>query len=368
MPRASYGDKFTVTVMKGEEKHTVFDLTSKVVDFKVLSGADGSPATLLVLAEEEFVAVDLTTGDNNWPVYNMPYLNPIHASSITCITHVANVNKSVYDRILAASEKSKGKNTSTKPWPIDGGSASEPEVDNARDVLITGHEDGSVKFWACSGVSLYLLTSLRTNKFFIGDDLDEPRDEDEEEESLDEEWPPFKKLGAFDPYSDDPRLAVKKVAFCGVTGKLFVGGTAGQVLLCDLCDEDSDKKEVDVIKSDLVTEKEGFTWKGHSALVIKAVPVKIAAGFQPNSIMQVTPPASINSLAFAKDYGLLAAGTAHGLVIVDTVQQVVVTSKCTLNAQGMALGLFTFSIVLFIFLSIQTLPMPTIIQCREESP
>ncbi len=195
-----------------------------------------------------------------------------------------------------------------------------------------------MKIWVCGGVALSQLTSLRTNKFFIGDDLDEPR-EDEDDEDLDEEWPPFKKLGAFDPYSDDPRLAVKKVSFCGATGRLVVGGTAGQVLICDLVDEDNDKKEVDVIKSDLVTEKEGFTWKGHNALVIKAVPVKIAAGFQPSSIMQITPPASINSLAFAKDYGLLAAGTAHGLVIVDTVQQVVVTAKCTLNAQGKKNGL-----------------------------
>ena len=38
MPRASYGDKHTVTVMKGEEKHAVFDLSSKVMDFHVMSG------------------------------------------------------------------------------------------------------------------------------------------------------------------------------------------------------------------------------------------------------------------------------------------------------------------------------------------
>ncbi len=120
MPRASYGDKFTVTVMKGEEKHTVFDLTSKVVDFEVL--VDGTrPLTLLVLAEEEFIAVDLTA--DHCPVYNLPYLNPIHASSITCITHVANVNKTVYDRIVAASDKAKSKNTTNEQWPIDGGEA-----------------------------------------------------------------------------------------------------------------------------------------------------------------------------------------------------------------------------------------------------
>ena len=40
MPRASYGDRHTVSVQQGP-KHTVFDFTSKVVDFVVLSDGDG---------------------------------------------------------------------------------------------------------------------------------------------------------------------------------------------------------------------------------------------------------------------------------------------------------------------------------------
>ena len=54
MSRASYGDKFTVTVMRQEdgeeEQHTVFDLTSKIVDFLVV---EGGPDYLLILSEEE---------------------------------------------------------------------------------------------------------------------------------------------------------------------------------------------------------------------------------------------------------------------------------------------------------------------------
>jgi len=44
-----------------------------------------------------------------------------------------------------------------------------------RDILITGHEDGSAKFWSCSGVTLTPLAIVKTSKFFMGDDLDEPR-------------------------------------------------------------------------------------------------------------------------------------------------------------------------------------------------
>ena len=97
MPRASYGDKHTVTVMKGDEKHTVFDLSSKVSDFLVMNSDSGAPISLLILTEEELVAVDLT--DDSWPVHKLPYLNPIHASAITCLTHVAQVDSQVYDKI-----------------------------------------------------------------------------------------------------------------------------------------------------------------------------------------------------------------------------------------------------------------------------
>jgi len=39
MPRASYGDRHTVSVVHGDS-HVVFDLTSEVVDFIVLCSAD----------------------------------------------------------------------------------------------------------------------------------------------------------------------------------------------------------------------------------------------------------------------------------------------------------------------------------------
>merc|ERR1712227_1089181 len=46
--------------------------------------------------------------------------------------------------------------------------------------------------------------------------------------------------------------------------------------------------------------------------------------------------ASINSLAFSNNYGLLAVGTTHGLVVLDTIQSNIVLAKCTLNAQDIA--------------------------------
>ena len=185
MPRASYSDKFTVTVMKGEEKHVVFDLSSKIIDFRLVSAAGDSsvPESLLILAEEELVAVDLT--EDAWPVHPLPYLNSIHASAVTCIAHVEDVAKEVYAKIVAAGKEDKKVKFTERPWPVSGGDAPEEEGGEPnRDVLVTGHEDGSVKVWSCGGVSLSLLAAVRTNKFFVGDELDEPppeNDEDDEE-------------------------------------------------------------------------------------------------------------------------------------------------------------------------------------------
>ena len=348
MPRASYGDKYTVTVMKnsggsenddGSEdgKHVVLDLTSKVVDFLLVPEG----RLLLVLAEEELVAVDLT--EESWPLVPSPYLNAIHASAITCLAHANDVAPEVMERLREAAAKDrrglKGQ------WPANGG-----KVDDARpkeegeDLLVTGHEDGSVKIWSCSGVSLALLATVRTNRFFVGDELDEPPPEGEDEEE-EEEWPPFRKVGHFDPYSDDPRLAVKKVAFCSKTGSLVVGGTAGQVLVLELVDPSAASIPAEdpvKVKADLVTEKEGFTWKGHQALASRDKPKKPSAfeSFSAKSVLQIFPPASINSLAVCTSWGVVAAGTAHGMVMLDCTLNCPIITKCTLNAQGIFCSCF----------------------------
>ncbi len=58
------------------------------------------------------------------------------------------------------------------------------------------------------------------------------------------------------------------------------------------------------------------------------------------SWFQISPPASINSIGFSRDWGLVAAGTAHGLVILDCFQKITILAKCTLNAHGKRLMFF----------------------------
>ena len=83
------------------------------------------------------------------------------------------------------------------------------------------------------------MCTLKTASVVTGED-DPPHDPDAD----DEEWPPFKKVGAFDPLLDDNRLVILKLALCPVTQLLVVGGAAGQVLFYDLSKDNASEPEV----------------------------------------------------------------------------------------------------------------------------
>ena len=60
------------------------------------------PHTLLILAEEELVAVDLVT--DSWPTFKLPYLGSMHSSAITCAHHVGSVPEQLWSKIVDAGE------------------------------------------------------------------------------------------------------------------------------------------------------------------------------------------------------------------------------------------------------------------------
>lgn len=76
-------------------------------------------------------------------------------------------------------------------------------------------------------------------------------------------------------------------------------------------------------------------WKGHEALTPKDGPLKLLPGYQPTTVLQMTPPAACTALALNSDWGLLAAGTAHGFTLFDYLQKKAVMSRCTLNPSDM---------------------------------
>lgn len=334
MPRANYGDRHTVSVKHGETSK-VLDLTSKVVDFFTVDKEADDPETaepvaLVILAEEELVVVDLSSDD--WPSFALPCLSSLHSSAITCTNHFCNVPQDVWDKLLDMGRK-QTLQCSTKPWPLVGGRVT-AEKPNQHDLLVTGHEDGSVRFWDASGSCLRQLLTLRTARLFGSGEgpssFHAAQDEEEEEE-----WLHFHKVGTFDPYSDDPRLAVKKVLFCLQTGRLVVAGTAGQVV-CFSFDPEESEATPEAVQLNFVGDRDSFVWKGHDALQVKNCPAKSEAGFHPDLVLQLAPPAGVTALALHSKWGLIAAGTAHGFGVLDYVQKKVVVSKCTLNPHDLA--------------------------------
>ena len=173
MPRASYGDKYTVTVQaeggenEEDDNHVVFDLSSKVVDFAVVEAEDGQPDSLIILSEEELVAVDLKVAD--WPQYEVPYLHSIHASAITCIAQATDVEAALVEDI--AKYRSVRQAVTANPWPVNGGEVANPTRPHQHHLLVTGHEDGTVRFWGVSGTIMTPLSTFKTSKFFKVDDL-----------------------------------------------------------------------------------------------------------------------------------------------------------------------------------------------------
>ena len=60
------------------------------------------PHSVIVLAEEEIVAIDLTS--EGWPTFRQPYLASLHSSAITTATHVANVPDALWTKIVDAGD------------------------------------------------------------------------------------------------------------------------------------------------------------------------------------------------------------------------------------------------------------------------
>ncbi|XP_028172774.1 lethal(2) giant larvae protein isoform X4 [Ostrinia furnacalis] len=346
MPRASYSDKYTVTVQQGE-KHVAFDFTSRVIDFFTSTPVppDGVPlqeerpdtpaqiqlqtvnqvaAALVVLAEEELVVIDLC--DPRWRPMRLPYLVSIHASAVTTAQLVDNVAANVYDNIVAAGNQQTENMYSEGAWPISGGIVEGGPPPAERQLLLTGHEDGSVRFWDVSGVAMTPLYKYTTAQLFSGEEIGENNDSQNDEE----EWPPFRRVGSFDPYSDDPRLAVKRVILCPLSGMLTIGGAAGHIVIASLKNTPN-TSEVKSVSVNIVSDRDGFVWKGHDQLTLRSGALTFPQGYQATSVVQLSPPAAVTSLAAQWEWGVVCAGTAHGLALLDAICAAPLLHKCTLN-------------------------------------
>jgi len=338
VPRASYSDKISISIIQENRNHVTLDFTSKIIEFFTVdkpnaltsgtnsaSGFNDNPQALFVLLEEEFVAIDLVS--DNWPQYKLPYLYSVHSSAVICTHYCNSVSASFYAKLVAIGNGAHLDDYSDREWPIGTGTAStgSPPLDEtqSRDLLLTGHEDGSVRFWDVTHMCMQLVYRLNTAEYFQTESAP-PEDPDEEN------WPPFRKVGTFDPYSDDPKLGIQKILMCATREILVVAGTAGQVLLMSMSEKGASECQLAQFKINIVTDVDSFVWKGHEPLAVRDS-VSLVPGYQPLALIQLYPPATVSALCLNTDWRLISMGTSHGFALFDYLQMKQLLVRCTLD-------------------------------------
>ena len=354
-PRINYSDKITISVIQGENLHVCFDFTSKIIDYFTIDKPTierqssesqqhiityDNPQALFVLLEEEFVAIDLCT--EGCPQYKLPYLYSVHSSAIICTHYVNNVSLKFYDKLKLFGNLAQDQNEiySDKEWPINSLNHCPTKQQQRKDLLLTGHEDGSIRFWDVTEMSMTLIYKLKTSDYFQTDSTSNPIDDsiDNTNNELNgdsDNWPPFRKVGTFDPYSDDPKLGIQKIFLCPQRELLVIAGTAGQVLIMNLNEQQRDIPQITPFKINLIgssPEVEScFVWKGHEPLVTRSTQMKLLPGYQLHSLIQLYPPATVSALSMSTDWQLVAMGTSHGFALFDYLTMKPLLIRCTLD-------------------------------------
>ena len=95
---------------------------------------------------------------------------------------------------------------SAREWPINGGLDTGTESCSYTELVITGHADGSVRFWDASSTTMQALYKIKTSKFFERN-----------------------KKCVVEGVEDDP-YAVTQIKMCPETKSLCVAGASAQVI------------------------------------------------------------------------------------------------------------------------------------------
>ncbi|KAM9486199.1 syntaxin-binding protein 5-like isoform 4-T4 [Clarias gariepinus] len=347
------GRRPTLTIMHGKAI-TVLEMDHPIVEFLVLCETPylnevQEPYAVVVLLEKDFIVVDLT--QSNFPIFENPYPMDIHESPVTCTAYFADCPPDIIPVLYSIGAKHKKTGYSHKEWPVSGGtwtlgSQTYPEI------IITGHADGSIKFWDATAITLQMLYKLKTSKVF--------------EKVKGSEGGRSAELVEEDPY------AVQMVSWCPQSRIFCVVGISAHVILFRFSKHDANTTitalEVrlqcdmeDVISPSDTENAVCVTDVGtHSpqppsprsntpdsvrdsipCLKVKDRMVWMPPGYQANLVIQLLwvdgePPQQITSLDINSAYGLLALGNCNGLAVVDYLQKTVVVCMSTLELYGSA--------------------------------
>ncbi|XP_005450444.1 syntaxin-binding protein 5-like isoform X9 [Oreochromis niloticus] len=353
------GRRPALTIMHGKAI-TVLEMDYPIVEFMVLcetpyNNEVQEPYAVVVLLEKDLIVVDLT--QSNYPVFENPYPMDIHESPVTCTAYFADCPPDIIPILYSIGAKHKKTGYSQKEWPISGGtwtlgSHTYPEI------IITGHADGSIKFWDASAITLQMLYKMKTSKVF--------------------EKPKPGEGRAAELVEEDP-FAIQMVSWCPQSRIFCVVGISAHIILYRFSKYDANTQIVslevrlqcdseDVISPSENENNPSFSETGsHSpqphhhhqhqhpaspgsrtpegikdsipCLKVKDRAVRVPPGYQSELVIQLLwvdgePPQQITSLDINSAYGLLAFGNCNGLAVVDYLQKTVILCMSTLDLYG----------------------------------
>ncbi|XP_023280660.1 syntaxin-binding protein 5-like isoform X2 [Seriola lalandi dorsalis] len=351
------GRRPTLTIMHGKAI-TVLEMDYPIVEFMVLCDTPYNnevqePYAVVVLLEKDLIVVDLT--QSNFPVFENPYPMDVHESPVTCTAYFAECPPDIIPILYSIGAKHKKTGYSQKEWPVSGGtwtlgSHTYPEI------IITGHADGSIKFWDASAITLQMLYKLKTSKVF--------------------EKPKPGEGRAAELVEEDP-FAIQMVSWCPQSRIFCVVGISAHIILYRFSKYDANTQIVSLEvrlqceQEDVISPSENEnnpcfsepsshspqTHHQHPAspssgtpeglkdsipcLKVKDRVVRVPPGYQAELVIQLLwvdgePPQQITSLDINSAYGLLAFGNCNGLAIVDYLQKTILLCMSTLDLYGAA--------------------------------
>ncbi|XP_041108293.1 syntaxin-binding protein 5 isoform X9 [Polyodon spathula] len=352
------GRRPCLTVMHGKST-AVLEMDYPIVDFLTLCETPypndvQEPYAVVVLLEKDLVVIDLA--QNGYPIFENPYPLSIHESPVTCCEYFADCPVDLIPALYSVGSRQKRQGYSKKEWPISGGnwglgSQSYPEI------IITGHADGSVKFWDASAMMLQVLYKLKTAKVF-----DKSRNKDDKPNT--------------DIVDEDP-FAIQILSWCPESRMLCVAGVSAHVIIYKFSKQEGTTEVVQLLEVRLqyelndVESPEGdqvpslptpgatsssqppapqsqpSTSSSSSdgirdnvpCLKVRSTPLKQSAGYQVELVIQLVwvsgePPQQITSLGVNSSCGLVVFGNSNGLAIVDYLQKTVLLNRGIIELYG----------------------------------
>ncbi|KAF4084175.1 hypothetical protein AMELA_G00125570 [Ameiurus melas] len=355
------GRRACLTVMHGKST-AVLEMDYPIVDFLTLCETPypndyQEPYAVVALLEKDLVVIDLA--QTGYPIFENPYPLTIHESPVTCCEYFADCPDELIPALYSVGSRQKRQGYSKKEWPISGGNWGQG-TQSYPEIIITGHADGSVKFWDASALMLQVLYKLKTAKVF--------------EKARNKEEKPSTDIVDEDPF------AIQSLSWCPESRMLCVAGVSAHVIVYRFSKQEITTEEVPLLEArmqcelnDVETPDGGgdhasaVSTPGASSspqssapqthlstssnnstdglrdnvpcLKVRSTPLKQSPGYQVELVIQLVwvsgePPQQITSLAVNSAYGLVVFGNGNGLVVVDYLQKMLLLNVSTAELYG----------------------------------